>query len=62
MGAQRRRRPRSQAVGQPSSTTAIYRAVVAARAQAALALGVVHLHRDCTEMSRPILSAAGWSR
>ncbi|MCR6031538.1 GNAT family N-acetyltransferase [Nocardioides sp. zg-579] len=37
----------------------IYRAVVAARAQAALALGVVHLHSDCTEMSRPILERSG---
>ncbi|HEU5035641.1 MAG TPA: GNAT family N-acetyltransferase [Nocardioides sp.] len=37
----------------------IYRALVAARARAALALGVVYLHSDCTDMSRPILERSG---
>lgn len=37
----------------------IYRALVAARARAALAVGVVYLHSDCTEMSRPILERSG---
>lgn len=37
----------------------IYRAVVAARARAALGLGVVYLHSDCTAMSRPILERSG---
>lgn len=37
----------------------IYRALTAARASAALAMGVRWLHSDCTEMSRPILECAG---
>lgn len=37
----------------------IYRAVVAERARAALALGARYLHSDCTEMSRPILQRSG---
>ena len=37
----------------------IYRALVAARARAALALGVRFLHSDCTAMSRPILERSG---
>jgi len=37
----------------------IYRALVAARARAALDLGVVYLHSDCTPMSRPILERSG---
>ena len=37
----------------------IYRALVAARARAAIALGVVYLHSDCTPMSRPILERSG---
>lgn len=37
----------------------IYRALVAARARAALALGVTYLHSDCTAMSRPILERSG---
>lgn len=37
----------------------IYRALVAARARAALAAGVVYLHSDCTDMSRPILERSG---
>lgn len=37
----------------------IYRALVAARARAALAMGVAYLHSDCTEMSRPILERSG---
>ncbi len=37
----------------------IYRALVAARARAALARGVVYLHSDCTDMSRPILERSG---
>ena len=37
----------------------IYRALVAARARAALDLGVVYLHSDCTAMSRPILERSG---
>jgi hypothetical protein len=37
----------------------IYRALVAARARAALAMGVVYLHSDCTDMSRPILERSG---
>jgi GNAT superfamily N-acetyltransferase len=37
----------------------IYRALVAARARAALELGVRFLHSDCTAMSRPILERSG---
>ncbi|CAI9413731.1 GNAT family N-acetyltransferase [Nocardioides sp. T2.26MG-1] len=37
----------------------IYRALVAARARAALAMGVAYLHSDCTDMSRPILERSG---
>lgn len=37
----------------------IYRALVAARARAALAAGAVFLHSDCTDMSRPILERSG---
>jgi ribosomal protein S18 acetylase RimI-like enzyme len=37
----------------------LYRALVAARARAALALGVRYLHSDCTPMSRPILERSG---
>jgi GNAT superfamily N-acetyltransferase len=37
----------------------IYRALVAARARAALARGVRYIHSDCTDMSRPILERAG---
>ena len=37
----------------------IYRALVAARARAAIGLGVVYLHSDCTPMSRPILERSG---
>ena len=37
----------------------IYRAVVAARARAALARGVRYLHSDSTDMSRPILERSG---
>jgi GNAT superfamily N-acetyltransferase len=37
----------------------IYRALVAARARAALARGVRLLHSDCTAMSRPILERSG---
>ena len=37
----------------------IYRALVAARARAALARGVRYLHSDCTDMSRPILERSG---
>jgi N-acetylglutamate synthase-like GNAT family acetyltransferase len=37
----------------------LYRALVAARARAALALGVRYLHSDCTAMSRPILERSG---
>jgi GNAT superfamily N-acetyltransferase len=37
----------------------IYRALVAARARAALDLGVTFLHSDCTAMSRPILERSG---
>lgn len=37
----------------------IYRALVAARARAALARGVHLIHSDCTDMSRPILERSG---
>ncbi|MCU0283589.1 MAG: hypothetical protein MUD13_06775 [Candidatus Nanopelagicales bacterium] len=37
----------------------IYRALVSARARAALAAGVRYLHSDCTAMSRPILERSG---
>ncbi len=37
----------------------IYRALTAARAQAALALGVRYVQSDCTPMSRPILERSG---
>jgi hypothetical protein len=37
----------------------IYRAVVAARAAAARAMGATYLHSDCSEMSRPILERSG---
>lgn len=37
----------------------IYRALVAARARAALARGVELVHSDCTDMSRPILERSG---
>lgn len=37
----------------------IYRALVAARARAALAVGARYLHSDCTDMSRPILERSG---
>ncbi|QFP77815.1 GNAT family N-acetyltransferase [Deinococcus sp. AJ005] len=37
----------------------IYRALTAARAQAALARGVRYLHSDSTEFSRPILERSG---
>ncbi len=37
----------------------IYRALVAARARAAVARGVRYLHSDCTDMSRPILERSG---
>jgi GNAT superfamily N-acetyltransferase len=37
----------------------IYRALVAARARAAVDLGVRFLHSDCTAMSRPILERSG---
>jgi ribosomal protein S18 acetylase RimI-like enzyme len=37
----------------------IYRALVAARARAALARGVRYIHSDCTAMSRPILERSG---
>ena len=37
----------------------IYRALVAARASAALARGVHLIHSDCTDMSRPILERSG---
>ena len=37
----------------------IYRALVAARARAALAAGSVYLHSDCTDLSRPILERSG---
>jgi GNAT superfamily N-acetyltransferase len=37
----------------------IYRALVAARARAALELGVRYLHSDCSAMSQPILERSG---
>ncbi len=37
----------------------IYRALVAARARAALELGRTYLHSDSTEYSRPILERSG---
>lgn len=37
----------------------IYRALTAARAQAAKERGKTHLHSDCTKYSRPILERAG---
>ncbi len=37
----------------------IYRALLAARARAALARGVRLIHSDCTDMSRPILERSG---
>ncbi len=37
----------------------IYRALVAARARAALDLGVRYMHSDCSPMSRPILERSG---
>lgn len=37
----------------------LYRALTAARAQAALSRGVRYLHSDCTEYSRPILERGG---
>lgn len=37
----------------------IYRALVAARARAALERGVRLIHSDCTDMSRPILERSG---
>ena len=37
----------------------IYRALTAARAGAAVAIGARYLHSDCTEMSRPILERSG---
>ena len=37
----------------------IYRALVAARARAALARGVRLINSDCTDMSRPILERSG---
>lgn len=37
----------------------LYRALTAARARSALALGVAFLHSDCTPMSRPILQRSG---
>lgn len=40
----------------------IYRALVAARARAAIERGARYLYADCTEMSRPILERSGMSR
>jgi GNAT superfamily N-acetyltransferase len=37
----------------------IYRALVAARARAAVELGVRYMHSDCSAMSRPILERSG---
>jgi GNAT superfamily N-acetyltransferase len=37
----------------------IYRALVAARARAAVELGVHYMHSDCSAMSRPILERSG---
>lgn len=37
----------------------IYRALTAARAIAALELGIRYIHSDCTDMSRPILERSG---
>ena len=37
----------------------IYRALVAARAKAAVARGVRYINSDCTDMSRPILERSG---
>lgn len=47
------------AVVAPWRGRGIYRALVAARARAALELGVRYLHSDCTSMSRPILERSG---
>ena len=40
----------------------IYRALVAARAAAAVQLGATYLYSDCTDMSRPILERSGLER
>lgn len=40
----------------------IYRALTAARAEAALAAGYGYVHSDCTEFSRPILERSGLVR
>ena len=47
------------AVRAPWRGRGIYRALVAARARAALELGVRFMHSDCTAMSRPILERSG---
>jgi glycine/D-amino acid oxidase-like deaminating enzyme len=47
------------AVVAPWRGRGIYRALVAARARAAMELGVRFLHSDCTAMSRPILERSG---
>jgi GNAT superfamily N-acetyltransferase len=47
------------AVKAPWRGRGIYRALVAARARAALDLGVRYMHSDCTAMSRPILERSG---
>ena len=47
------------AVQAPWRGRGIYRALVAARARAAMELGVRFLHSDCTAMSRPILERSG---
>ena len=47
------------AVLEPWRGRGIYRALVAARARAALELGARFMHSDCTAMSRPILERSG---
>jgi hypothetical protein len=47
------------AVVAPWRGRGIYRALVAARARAALDLGARFMHSDCTPMSRPILERSG---
>jgi GNAT superfamily N-acetyltransferase len=47
------------AVQAPWRGRGIYRALVSARARAAMELGVRFLHSDCTAMSRPILERSG---
>ena len=47
------------AVQEPWRGRGIYRALVAARARAAMELGVRFMHSDCTAMSRPILERSG---